>query len=95
MSDLPHALHRQWRSLAALQTLVAAGKYGKTPGVLKPLDSLKVNEPREELRVRGMKQTETKLKPELQEELASTLLGARRLPTLITLNPTQSFRSLP
>ena len=63
MSDLPHALRRQWRSLAALQTLVAAGKYGKTPGVLKPLDSLKINELREELRARGMKQTETKPNP--------------------------------
>ncbi len=48
MQNLPHAplAHLQ----AHLQALVTAGKYGRTPGVLKPMDSLKVNELREELR---------------------------------------------
>lgn len=43
MQDLSHALRQQWHSLTTLQSLVTAGKYGNTPGVLKPLDSLKVD----------------------------------------------------
>jgi len=52
MQDLAHALQCHWRSLADLQSLVLAGKYGNSPGTLKPLDSLKVNELREELEAR-------------------------------------------
>lgn len=94
MQDLPHALRRRWRSLTTLQTLVTAGKYGDKPDALKPLDSLKVSELREELRARGIRDTESKLKPELQEELASTLQGAQRVPTLLTLNPNQPLSAL-
>ena len=63
MQDLSHALHRQGRSLTTLQTLVTSGKYGNSPGQLKPLDSLKVSELREELHARGVPDTWNKLKP--------------------------------
>ena len=94
MQDLSHALHRQWRSLTTLQTLVTSGKYGNSPGQLKPLDSLKVSELREELHARGVPDTWNKLKPELQEVLATTLQGAQRVPTLLTVNPSQSLSAL-
>ena len=54
MQDLGHALQCQRRTLAELQALVLAGKYGNTPGILKPLDGLLVNDLRAELRARGM-----------------------------------------
>ena len=57
MQDLPHALAQPRRPLPTLQALVTAGKYGRTPGILKPMDSLKVNELREELQTRGFKGT--------------------------------------
>ena len=88
MQDLSHALHRQWRSLTTLQTLFTSGKYGNSPGQLKPLDCLKVSELREELHARGVPDTWNKLKPELQEVLATTLQGAQRVPTVLTVNPT-------
>lgn len=92
--DISHALHRQWQSLSTLQTLVTSGKYGNTPRQLKPLDNLKVNELREELRAGQVTGTQTRLKPDLQEELATTLKGAQRVPTLLTMNPTQSLSAL-
>ena len=93
MQDLAHTLQHKWKSLADLQTLILAGKHGSVPGCLKPLEGLKVQELREELEARGQS-TEGKLKPELQCELTSILEGAQRVPTLLTLNPTQSLTSL-
>lgn len=49
MQDLAHFLQCKWRSLTELQSLVLAGKYGNSPGRLKPFDSLKVDELRQEL----------------------------------------------
>lgn len=93
MQDLAHALQCHWRSLADLQSLVLAGKYGNSPGTLKPLDGLKVNELREELEARG-KDTSGKLKPDMQDELSSILQGAQRVPTLLVLNPQQPLANL-
>ncbi len=67
---------------------------GGTPGVLKPMDSLKVNELREELQTRGFTGTKEQLKPELNEKLSSTLRGAQRVPTLLTLDPMQSLSNI-
>ena len=94
MLDLSHALNKPWRSIATLQSVVTSGKYGKTPGQLKPLDGLKVCQLREELNARGIKVTDKQLKPELAEKLALTLQGAQRAPTLLTGNPTQPLTEL-
>ena len=60
---------------------------------LKPLDNLKIGELQKELQARGYDTTD-KLKPELQERLCSLLKGAQRVPTILTLNPTQSLHRL-
>ncbi len=52
----------------------------RTPGVLKPMDSLKVNERLGEPKNRGTKE---QLKPELNEKLSSTLRGAQRVQSLL------------
>ena len=93
MQDLAHALNCKWRSLADLQQLVTTGTFGKTPGRLKPLDGLYVEQLRKELQSRGY-QTDNQLKPQLQEELTEILSGAQRVPTLLILNPTQPLSSL-
>ena len=49
MQDLAHALSCKWKSLSDLQQVVVAGTYGRTPGRLKPLDSLRVQELHKEL----------------------------------------------
>ena len=77
MQDLCHALRRKLRSLSELQTIVTAGKYGKKAGELKPLDSLKAAELKLELKARGHKHIDNKLKPELQQTLTSILEGAQ------------------
>lgn len=48
---------------------------------------------RAELEARGCC-TRGKLKPALQSELTATLKGVQRVPTLLTLNPTQTLQSL-
>ncbi len=93
MQDLAHALQCQSRSLADLQSLVLGGKYGNSPGTLKPLDGLRVHKLRRELEARG-KTTNGKLKPDMQEELGRILKGAQRVPTLLVLNPQQPLISL-
>ena len=93
MQDLAHALNCKWRSLSDLQQLILAGTYRKTPGCLKPLDGLRIHELRKELQSRGY-QTEGSLKPQLQEQLTELLSGTQRVPTILTLNPTQSLASL-
>lgn len=94
MSDLSHAFRKPWRSLTTLQQLVTSGKYGNIPSQLKPLDNLKVSELREELHTRGVADTQKMLKPELQEVLSKILQGAQRVPTLLSLNPTQPLSAL-
>ena len=69
------------RTLAELQALVLAGKYGNALGILKPLDGLLVNDLRAELQARGMP-IAGKLKDELQNDLVETLRGAR-VPTVL------------
>ena len=93
MADLPHALQKKWRSLADLQNLILAGKYGNSPGRLKPLDGLLVANLKEELKainiaIEGMK------KPELQSELTELLQGVQRVPTLLIQHPPRSLTSL-
>ena len=93
MMDLTHAFHHTWRSLSDIQTLVLAGKFGNKPGCLKPLDNLKVADLRKELQTRGV-QTQGMLKPQLLSTLTDILQGAQRVPTLLTLYPTQPLSSL-
>ena len=90
MMDLAHTLHCSWRSLSHLQALILAGELGNKPGCLKPLDNLKVTDLRLELQARGVK-TEGFLKASLASHLTDILQGAQRVPTLLTLNPTQSL----
>ncbi len=92
MQDLAHSLHCKWRSTAHLQSLVLEGKYGNTPGRLKPLDNLKVQELRQELRARG--HSTIGLKAELQRDLEGILKGVQRVPTLLVLNLHQSLSAL-
>ena len=93
MQDLGYALQCKRRTLASLQQLVLAGKFGNAPGSLKPLDGLLVNDLRAELQARGMP-TSGKLKDELQADLTTTLKGAQRVPTLLTQKPSQSLADL-
>ena len=76
-----------------IQTLVLAGKFGNQPGCLKTLDNLKVADLRKELQTRGV-QTQGILKPQLLSTLTEILQGAQRVPTLLTLYPTQPLSSL-
>ena len=91
MQDQAHALHKPWRSINTLQTLITNGNQD---GVLKPLDSLKVSELREELTTRGIKGVKDMLKPELQKKLDTILEGAQRVPSLLTLNPKQRLEDI-
>ena len=50
MEDLAHALECKWHPLSELQSLVLAGQYGKTEGVLKPFEILSAAQLQEELR---------------------------------------------
>ena len=93
MMDLAHALNNSWRSLSDIQTLALAGTFGNKPGCLKPLDNLKVADLRKELQTRGV-QTQGILKPQMISSLTDILQGVQRVPTLLTLCPSQSLSSL-
>ena len=93
MMDLAHALYCSWRSLTDLQELVLAGKLGNKPGCLKPFHNLKISDLRDELHARGV-ETDGKSKKHLTYQLNSILQGAQRVPTLLTLNPTQTLDTL-
>ena len=93
MMDLAHPLHCSWRPLSHLQALFLASGLGNKPGCLKPLDNLKVMDLRCELQARGVK-TEGLLRASLASHLTNILQGAQRVPTLLTLNPTQSLDSI-
>ena len=90
MEDAAYALTLPCRSLQDLQALVTAGYFGKTPNALRPLENLKVEEIRKELRLRkiynfdGIK--------DIQQQLDTILKGAR-VSTLLILNQTQSLSS--
>ncbi len=51
MDDLAHTLQIPKRSL---QQVAISGKWGRIPGKLKPFDSLKVNELKQELTARRL-----------------------------------------
>ena len=72
MQDLAHALECKWRSLSDLQSLVLNGAFGNTCNKLKPLDNLRVDDLKKELRHRGHTSLE-KPKPELQAILTEIL----------------------
>ena len=93
LMDLPHTLHHSWRSLSDIQTLALAGTFGNKPGCLKPLDNLKVADLKKELQMRGV-QTHGILKPQLISTLTDILQGVQRVPTLLTLCPSQPLSSL-
>ncbi len=93
MDDFAYACQCKWRSLADLQALVLAGKYGARVGTLKAFAGLKVAELREELHARGIWDTD-KPRKELEEVLAETLKGAQRVPSLLVTNPCQSLEEL-
>lgn len=92
MEDAAYALTLPCRSLQDLQSLVTAGYFGKTPNALRPLEKLKVEEIRKELRLRKIYDFDG-IKKDLQQQLDTILKGAR-VPTLLKLNPTQSLSSL-
>ncbi len=92
IADLAHTLHCKWRSLEDLQKLALAGKHGNTPGRSKPFDKLKVKELREELRARGFFDLD-KPAPELHIQLAETLQGIQRVPSLLIHTPTATLAS--
>ena len=73
--------------------IATLGKWGKTPGELKPFDQLRVQQLREELHARGNFETD-KCKDELEATLKSTLKGVQRVPTIILLNPTGKLSDL-
>lgn len=91
MGDFASAYHCKCRSLAELQALVLAGKFGSSVGILKPFVGLKVGEVREELHVRGILDT-GKPKKELDEVLATTLKVAQHVRTLLITNPNRALR---
>lgn len=93
MEDLAHALRCTWRSLADIQEIALAGKFGNTAGQLKPLEDLRVKQLHQELEARGYA-TGDQRKPRLQAELTSILSGVQRVPTLLALDPSQSLASL-
>ena len=90
MMDLAHSFHQSWRSLSDIQALILAGTLGNKPGCLKPLHHLKIVDLRTELQVRGVGLR----KPQLTAHLTDILQGVQRVPTLLTLEPTQSLSSL-
>ena len=55
---------------------------------------MKVNELRAELEARGVTGTAGMKKSELQERLSCILEGAQRVPTLLSLNPTQALSQI-
>ena len=91
--DFAHTVHCEWRSLPEIQKIATAGKYGKQPGKLKPLENLLIAQLREELHARGIHDTDM-LKPQLQAKLTNILMGIQRVPTLVLLNPCQDLTSL-
>ena len=80
MQDLGHALQCKRRTLGDLQQLVLAGRFGNSPGCLKPFDGLLVNDLHTELQARGMT-TAGKLKDELQADLITTPEGTNTTDT--------------
>ena len=93
MMDLAHAFQHSWRSLSDIQTLILAGMFGSKPGCLKPLENLKIADLRVELQSRGV-DIKGLLKPQLSLHLTDILQGVQRVPTLLTLDPTQSLASI-
>ena len=93
MMDLAHAFYHIWRSLSDIQTIALAGKFGNKPGCLKPLDNLKFADLRKELQARGI-QAQGMLKPQLLSNLTEILQSVQRVPTLLTLDPTQPLSNL-
>ena len=93
MEDAAYTLTLPCRSLQDLQSLVTAGYFGKTPNALRPLENLKVEEIRKELRLRKIYDFDG-IKKDLQQQLDTILKGAQSVPTLLILNPTQSLSSL-
>lgn len=93
MMDLAHAFQHSWRSLSDIQTLILAGMFGSKPGCLKPLENLKIADLRVELQSRWV-DTKGLLKPQLSLHLTDILQGVQRVPTLLTLDPTQSLASI-
>ena len=91
--DLAHTFYHTWRSLSDIQTLILPCQFGITSGCLKPLEKLNVADLRKELQTRGV-QTQGMLKPQLLLTLTNILHGAQRVPTLLTLYPTQSLSSI-
>ena len=54
MDDFAYSMRCTCRSLADLQSVALAGKYGHQPGVIRPFESLSSNELKEELRARNI-----------------------------------------
>lgn len=93
IDDLTCALQCTWRSLSEIQSLALAGKYGDTPNVIKPFESLDTAELQQELRFRNVYHEATN-KKDLRCVLADTLKGVQRVPTLLLGNPTENLVNL-
>ena len=93
MDDLAYSLRCKWRSLADLQTIALAGKYGKQAGVVCPFQVLNTQQLQEELRSRNIYHTHTN-KRDLQKELARILKGVQRVPTLLLDTPDRKLEDI-
>lgn len=66
---------------------------GKQPQLLAPLQDLRVEDLRKELRARGHNELDQH-KPELQKDLKQLLKRVNRVPSLLLLNPQQGLHNL-
>lgn len=58
--DQAHSLNYHWRRVEELQIIATVGKYGKTPGAIKPFQNLRVDEIQTELIARKFYDFENK-----------------------------------
>ena len=91
--DLGHVFSLQWRSLVDLQKLVILGKFGNSPGVLKPFVNLSKEQLVQELRIRNVFDL-TGNKAALMSRLQRELCGAQRVPTILINSPSQSLSEI-
>ena len=88
MDDFAYSMRCICRSLADLQSVALAGKYGKQPGAIRPFQNLSSRELQEELRARNVYHMCT-TKRNIQKELARVLKGVQRVYTnSLTTKPT-------
>ena len=90
--DLAHTLQHSWQSIHDLQSIAIAGKLGKSPGISKPFENLRVAQIKE-LHARG-EHTKKKKKRKFYKTNWTTSFEEFRVPTMLLLNPQQSLSQL-